>query len=73
MSGLSNFTTEIMSRQQLEDMFTTPPAFIPTPTPKSRPRTKLKIRIPPTTRPRPRLMAKPLLTDMDNFLKMDLA
>ena len=38
MLSLSNFTTKIMSRQQLENIFTTPSTSIPTPVPISRPR-----------------------------------
>ena len=71
------FTTEIMSRQQLENIFTTVSTSIPTPVPLSRPRSihkpRSKIRIPPITRPKLRHIPKAVLADKDESEKQEMA
>ena len=62
-----------MSRQQLENIFTTSSTSISTPTPVSRPRPRPQAipanRILPISRPITRCTPEPLPTDMDEYNK----
>ena len=58
-----------MCKQQLENIFTTPSASIPTCIPISRPRPRPTIRSPPISISRPRRLPEPLAIDVDESLE----